>query len=204
MGGNVKIFIDSNNIYKEACKLLGERKIKLSWVDFINGVFNEYRNRDADAQLRQAYYYSALSDRTDNPTKYDNQKRFLDALAKVSFIEVKIGYLLKVPTNPSVPIDIADTSTYRHIEKDTDTKFSNDIMENFYKEQCDIFIIMAADGDHFDTIERVVKEGKKVILAVPVGMPCQKLKSVIGEENVIYLTKDMIASHLVKEFASKG
>lgn len=110
------MYIDSNNFYKNVQELYSNKSIRIDWFKAILGLRNIIQN-DYECSFSKAYYYSALSDRNDNPEKFDKHKAFLDYLDRIPFIDTVIGKLSRIPRNQDIPIDKNDPSTYRHIEK---------------------------------------------------------------------------------------
>ena len=195
---NFMMFIDSNNFYKNSQRLLQLGSVKFRWADLLIGIRDLFQNEYPETKFIKANYYSALSDREDNPKAYDAQKRFLDAIARVAFIDVIIGYLMKKPRSESVKIDIKDKSTYYHVEKNTDVNLSNDILINCLGNGVDIVLLIATDGDYADTINKVKTCGKEIFVVVPEGTPFYKIKSLVEDKNIIYLKESFLKNYLVK------
>ena len=192
----IMMFIDSNNFYKNAENLVG-KKPKFCWASLILGIRDLYQQVESDSNFIKAYYYSALADRADNPIKYDAQKRFLDAIARLSFVEVILGYLMRKPTDEAVPIDKNNPATYYHVEKGTDVNLSNDILMNAFQQKVDVALLVAADGDFEDTIAKARTCGIEFFLVLPLGSPASKLKSLIKPENVIHLDERFLRTFLL-------
>ena len=197
MKKRVMMFVDSNNFHKDCENSLGSNsKPRFNWKDLLLGIRDLYKeNEEDDIIFLKAYYYSALSDREDNPTIYDKHKRFLDAINKIKFIYVKLGHLARVPIEEGKKIVRTDPSTYKHIEKSTDVNISNDILENCLRNNCDVILLISADGDYKDTIERIKDYGKEFYLVLPIGTPADILKKLAGEK-IIYLDKAFLQKYI--------
>lgn len=185
------MYIDANNFYKNIAELYNVKTVKPQWAKLIIGIRNIIQE-DYDCNFSKAYYYSALSDREDNPIKYDKHKRFLDNLNKCTYIDVKISKLLRVPRIYGVPIDKNDPSTYRHSEKSTDTKVSNGMLLS----TADIIVLLSADTDYEDTIRILQRKKKKVLVVIPVGAKSSKIQSTVGSDNVILLDKPFLDKYV--------
>ena len=190
------MFIDSNNFYKHSERLLGSKKIKFNWGDLIIGIRNEYQQYFPDATLLKAIYYTALSDRADNPVAFDKQSRFIEAIKKIPYVEVRTGYLIRQPKDPLVPVDRNNPETYFHRDKETDIKLSNDLLENAWLKKYEHAVIVSADGDFKDTIEKVKQQGVHVAAVIPVGTPAYSIKSVV--HGTYYLSADFLNRYTIK------
>lgn len=189
----IVIFLDSNNFHNGSKNLLGIPSPKFSWANLLLGINKEYINfqkmigGDIDCNLVQVYYYSALSSPNDNPTMYSKQKNFLDAIAKIHFITVKTGFLMKTTQ--------ADGSIKR-IEKQTDTMISNDIITHAYTNAYDVGILISGDADFCGAVEIAKNQGKEIVLCNPVGTVAVQL-SKLCEPNIIYLDDKFLRGHLL-------
>ena len=179
------MYIDSNNFYKNITNLYDTNSIKLNWQLLCLGI-RDVIQEDYECYFSKAFYYSALSDRNDNPAKYDSHKKFLDNLNQCKYIDVVIGKLLRVPTNPNVPINKNDPSTYKHIEKTTDINVSNGMLNS----TADIIVLLSADTDFESTIRLLKKQGKTVLVVVPIGAKSSHIQHIVGDDNVILLDKN--------------
>lgn len=194
----IMMFIDSNNFHND-CKLcLGATSTpKFNWLKLILGIRDLYQEQEPDSNLYKAFYYSALSDREDNPTMYDKHKKFLDAINKIRFLEVKLGHLMRIPVVDGQPVDKTNPSTYKHVEKRTDVNISNDILENSIRNNCDVIILVSADGDYEDTIKNITSNySKEFFLVLPIGTPADRLKKLAGT-NILYLDKSFLEKYII-------
>ena len=179
------MYIDSNNFYNNIAGLYNKKTVRLNWQSLCLGI-RDIIQEDYNCNFSIAFYYSAFSDRSDNPDKYDSHKKFLDNLNKCKFIEVVVGKLSRVPTNPDVPIDKNDPSTYKHVEKTTDINVSNGMLTS----SADIIVLLSADTDYEGTIKLLQEQGKTVLVAVPIGAKSSYIQHIVGNDNVILLDKN--------------
>lgn len=194
--GRLIIFIDSNNFYKNSERLLDSPRPKFNWGNLILGLRDKYQERFPDANLLKAYYYTALSDREDNPTAYDRQSAFITAIERIPFIETRVGYLSRIPRNKDVPVDRRDPSTYVHRDKRTDVTLSNDLLENAILKKYEHAAIVSADGDFDDTIQRIKVLGIKVCAMIPLGAPASSIRS--AADDTIYIEPAFLQKHRIK------
>ncbi len=193
MKPTMMMFIDSNNFYKNVADIYLGNKIKLKWTKMILGIRDEIQQL-IDCYFSKAYYFSALSNRNDNPAVYDAHKKFLDNLNKCSYVEVVTGNLIKVPAQEGIEINPAIPSTYRHIEKNTDINMASEMLIS----SADIVVVLSADSDFDSTIERIKKSGKKVILVNPVGSKNSQLVHRVGREDSILLDKNFFDKYVIE------
>lgn len=191
MKPTLMMYIDGNNFYKNIAELYNVKNVYPNWKGLLLGV-RDLIQEDIDCYFSKAYFFSSLSDRNDNPAVYDGHKKFLDNLNKCPFIEVVVGKLKCIPKIDGVPIDKSNPNTFKHIEKNTDINMSNEMMIS----QADIVVVLSADADFKDTIERLKAKGKMVIAVAPVGSKTSHIKSVVGQENMIYLDTNFLDKYV--------
>lgn len=185
------MYIDANNFYKNIADVYGVKNVKPNWKNLCLAI-RDLIQQDYDCNFSKAYYYSALSDRVDNPNVYDKHKRFLDNLNQCKFIDVIIGKLSRVPRYPDIPVDKNNPSTYIHIEKATDVNVSNGMLIS----TADIIVLLSADTDYEYTIHMLQKRGKKVLVIIPIGAKSSRIQSVVGDENVYFLDKEFLDKYV--------
>ena len=179
------MYIDSNNFYKNITDLSDTKPIRLNWQSLCLGI-RDVIQEDYSCNFSKAFYYSALSDRSDNPDKYDSHKKFLDNLNQCKYIDVVIGKLSRVPIDSTTPINKNDPSTYKHVEKTTDVNISNGMLTS----TADIIVLLSADTDFESTIRLLKKQGKTVLVVVPIGAKSSHIQHIVGDDNVILLDKN--------------
>lgn len=182
MKPTLMMYIDRNNFYKNIAELYKVKNVYPNWSKLILGI-RDLIQEDCECCFKKAFFFSALSDRADNPNVYDRHKTFLDKLNKCSYIDVITGKLKCVPRIEGVPIDKSNPNTYKHVEKNTDVNISNEMLVS----SADIIVLMSADTDFEDTLVRLKRRVKKILAVAPIGSKTSQIASVIGEENMIYL-----------------
>lgn len=193
----MNMYIDSNNFYKNAIQLLGSDRVKFNWGSLVLGI-RDIIQADYPSKFSKANYYSALSEEADSPTKYAGQKKFLDAIDRIPYIDVHIGRLSKVPRHEGVPINLGDPSTYKHIEKNTDINISNDMLSDMFTGGTDIFLLCSADGDFANTIQRIKDKNKTVLALTPSGSRSITVRNVIGDQYMYYVDEAFLSKYIVK------
>jgi uncharacterized LabA/DUF88 family protein len=113
-------------------------------------------------------------------------KKFLDNLNQCKYIDVVIGKLSRVPIDSATPINKNDPSTYKHVEKTTDVNISNGMLTS----TADIIVLLSADTDFESTIRLLKKQGKTVLVVVPIGAKSSHIQHIVGDDNVILLDKN--------------
>jgi len=185
------MYIDSNNFYKNVCELYPDDKISIKWESLILGIRDIIKS-DYDCRFAKSYY-SALSDRSDNPNKYDNHKRFLDKLGSCPYIDVIIGKLARVALSNNIPIDRDNPNTYKHIEKKTDINMNNGMLSS----SADIIVILSDDSDFCPTVNLLKRRGKIVLLVAPVGSKGADMENTVGQENVYYIDQSILNRYVI-------
>ena len=185
----MRMFVDANNFHSITNELFGE-KTKVDLYKLFLDVRDYFQEHHYKCYFDKAYYYSALSIREDNPALYDEHKRFLAFIEKIPFIKVVCGFLAKRPYHKNIPINIEDSSTYFHIEKETDVNLSNEMLESAFKKEYDVGLLFAADGDYSDTLVRLREYPVEIYVVLPEGAPSSRLQSVVGKNKIIRLPKE--------------
>ncbi len=185
------MYIDANNFYKNIADLYKVKRVKPNWKKLCLGI-RDLIQQDYECTFAKAYYYSALSDRNDNPQIYDKHKHFLDNLNKCKFIDTFIGKLSRVPRYPNVPIDKNNPATYVHVEKTTDINVSNGMLIS----TADIIVLLSADTDYEYTIQMLKKRGKTVLVIIPIGSKSSHIQNIVGNENVYFLDKSFLDKYV--------
>lgn len=182
MALTLMMYIDGNNFYRNIADLYKVKNVYPDWKRLILGIRDLIQEKHK-CYFKKAFFFSALSDRNDNPNVYDGHKAFLDNLNKCSYIDVITGKLKCVPKIEGVPIDKSKPNTYKHVEKNTDINISNEMLVS----SADIIALMSADIDFEDTLVRLKSKGKKILAVAPIGSKTSQIANVIGKENMIYL-----------------
>ena len=138
----VAIFIDGSNLYHsldENCK-----RYDLDFGAFTTKLV-KYR------QLFRVYYYNALLDKVRHPQRYQDQQRFLSALYKTPYLEVRLG-------TSKVRGDTA-------VEKGVDIMMATDMLRLAWSDIYDVAVMVTGDGDFAYAVQAVKDLGKHVEVA---------------------------------------
>ena len=191
MKPTLMMYIDGNNFYKNIAELYGVKNVYPKWKSMILGI-RDLVQQDYDCYFSKAYFFSSLSDRADNPTKYDNHKKFLDKLSECPYIDTIIGKLKCVPKDKDIPIDKNNPDTYKHVEKNTDVNMSNEMLLS----DADIIVILSADSDFENTVNILRQRGKTILAIAPIGSKTSQIRNVVGQDNMIYLNHDFLDNYI--------
>jgi uncharacterized LabA/DUF88 family protein len=151
----VMIFIDGSNFY-HALKNLGVTSIDFKHLcDSLIG---------RERELVRVYYYNAPVNQSEEPEKYKRQQKFFNYLRNLDYFEVKLGRLEKRSTGV--------------VEKGVDVKIATDMLWCAVQDLYDVAILISADGDFADVVQRVKDLGKHVEVAYPEGGRLYHLRQV--------------------------
>lgn len=118
--------------------------------------------------LLRTYVYTAQGDKEDNPEAHEKHRRFIDALRRIPRVEPVVGFLSK-QSIPDKVFNPKDSSTYIHVEKETDVNIAKDLLTKAFFNAYDTAIIISADSD-FVPVFKVVREiGKNIELVMVSG-----------------------------------
>jgi len=140
----VAIFIDGSNLYHCLRDQFGKTRFDMEIL------------RDklcANRKLIRTHYYNAMIAQQIDPVAYQNQQRFFQALANISYFEIHLGRL-EPRGNTSV-------------EKDVDVRLAVDMVTGAYRDNYDTAIIVSGDGDFAYAVQAVKDRGKHVENACP-------------------------------------
>jgi len=141
----VAIFIDGSNLYHNLKKF----NIKTKFEEIIKRV-------ETKREVVDIFYYTALLDKSINEEKYNEHKRFLDKIKKISNFHIVLCNLRRIV--------LSDGSVEFAIKGD-DVYLATDLIKGAYEDLYDIAIILSGDADFIPAINLVRKNGKKVINA---------------------------------------
>jgi len=141
----VMIFIDGSNLYHN----LRRFNIKTKFEQIIKKV-------ETKREVINIFYYTALLDKSIDEKRYNEHKRFLDKIKKISNFHIVLCNLRKVI--------LLDGSVDFTIKGD-DVYLATDLIKGSYENLYDVAIIISGDADFIPAINLVRKNGKKVINA---------------------------------------
>lgn len=159
------VFIDGSNFYHACRESLGRTDVDL-------GKFGRYLV--GDRELVRIYYYNCPlpSDAPDEQRRA--QERFYGALARVPYLEVRLGKLIPKDFKCSRCSEI----TRRPVEKGVDMRIGVDMLSLASKGLIDVAVLVSGDGDLVEAIKAVKELGKHVELAaLPAGRSWDLVKA---------------------------
>ncbi len=101
--------------------------------------------------LFRTYYYNVLRDRERNPQAYDDQQKFLAALYKTPYMDIRLG-------GSKMRGDVA-------VEKGIDIMLATDMLRFAWNDLYDVAVLVSGDGDYAYAVQAVKDLGKYVEVA---------------------------------------
>ena len=101
--------------------------------------------------LFRTYYYNILRDRERNPQAYDDQQKFLAALYKTPYMDIRLG-------GSKMRGDVA-------VEKGIDIMLATDMLRFAWNDLYDVAVLVSGDGDYAYAVQAVKDLGKYVEVA---------------------------------------
>jgi uncharacterized LabA/DUF88 family protein len=141
----VAIFIDGSNLYHN----LKRFNIKTTFEEIINKV-------ETKREIIDIFYYTALLDKSIDEKRYNEHKRFLDKIKKISNFHVVLCNLRKM---------VLEDGSIDFTIKGDDVYLATDLIKGAYENLHDVAIIVSGDADFIPAIKLVQKNNKKVINA---------------------------------------
>lgn len=115
----------------------------------------------AHAELVRTYYYDAIVNESQKETR-DEQKEFFKSLRTISFLETRLGQLVK--------------SEKGNRQKGVDILMAIDMLSKAYENHYDVSVLFAGDADFVELVKAVKDAGKRVFGAYIVGHVSEELK----------------------------
>lgn len=154
----VCVFIDGSNFYKACQRNLGRTDVNLG--GFAQMLVGPNRH------LVRTYYYSSLVPPDADEEKRKGQQRFLNALKRQPYLEVRTATLVKRDVE-------CRSCGHKHQtwqEKGVDMWIGVDMLAGASKSLYDVAILVTGDGDLRHAVQAVKDLGKHVELATfPIG-----------------------------------
>ncbi len=101
--------------------------------------------------LFRTYYYNVQRDRERNPQAYDDQQKFLAALYKTPYMDIRLG-------GSKMRGDVA-------VEKGIDIMLATDMLRFAWNDLYDVAVLVSGDGDYAYAVQAVKDLGKYVEVA---------------------------------------
>ncbi len=153
MADRVAVFIDGSNFYYQCRDNLGRTD-----VDF--GAFTGWLVSPARTLVR-TYYYTVPLTPDHSEEQRTSQQKFLGALHRVPYLEVRLGKLVRRDTTCPACGDHRE----RHVEKGVDMRIGVDMVGGAAKKLYDTAILVSGDGDLAEAIKAVKELGQHVEVA---------------------------------------
>lgn len=146
MPNRVMIFIDGSNVYHSVRDLY--QRTDIDYAKLVTCLTN---GRD----YQRTYFYGALVDQARELQAYKDQQRFLAALTRLPYFEVRMGHLV-----------YRGSPAARPIEKGVDVRLAVDMLTRAYSDHFDVAVLVSGDNDFADLVQAVKDRGKHVEVAL--------------------------------------
>jgi uncharacterized LabA/DUF88 family protein len=150
----VVVFIDGSNFYYAIKRAYG-----ITRVDFQKLLEHLRQGR----KLIRAYYHITSVPEEKDIQEARSQQRFLHALRRVPYLEIKFGRLEKRETE-CVSCKVKSSIW---VEKAVDVTLAVDMVRMAYQNSYDTAVVVSGDGDFSAAVEVVKNAGKNVEFAYP-------------------------------------
>lgn len=165
----VIVYIDGFNFYYGLRKNRSWRKYY--WLDIVK--FFESFMRD-NQELVAVKYFSA---KPDNEDKRRNQNALFQANKENSKFHLILGKYLK----KEIKCFNCGYTIYTHEEKESDVRLATTIIEDVFKDACDISIVVSADSDMVPAVEIAQEQGHPVFVYFPPFQNSSNLRTMCGK-----------------------
>ena len=142
----VMIFIDGSNMYHSLRHFF--KRTGLDIGKFCQKILGKRR-------LVRIYYYNAQVGQKEEPERFKEQKKFLDGVAAIPYMELRLGRLVynNWPNNPPY-------------EKGVDVQLATDMITHSFRENYDTAVLVAGDNDFVGALQALKDNGKNVEVAL--------------------------------------
>lgn len=190
----VIFLVDGFNLYHSILKLKEETGYSAKWLD-LRSLFKSYLHLfGREARLEKVYYFSAIPSYLDiyNPGKLQRHRLYIDCLDHIG-VKVILGRF----KSKDVYCHRCKSMILKHEEKETDVAVAVKLFEVFFKNECDIVVIVSGDTDLVPAIKtcRDLFTQKKIVFAFPFARKSKELLSLAPGSFVI--SKNQYAKHLL-------
>ena len=188
--------IDGFNLYHSARAVEKVLRTSTKWLN-INSLCSSYLHLISGfigkkVKLQSIYYFSALASHLEasHPDVTERHKKFIRCL-KDTGIKVKLSQFkakeIKCPK--------CGTEFTKHEEKETDVSIAIKLLEIFFKDECDIAVIVSGDTDLAPALKTAISlcNDKIVICAFPYGRKNNELANLA--HNSFKINKNQYAAH---------
>lgn len=112
---------------------------------------------------------------------YANRYKWIKNFNSLPYADLIEGKCVARQTNPDVPMNPFDTSTYYATEKGTDLNLAVHALSKAYSNSYDVAYIMSGDTDYISLYRQLKMIGKIVILVLVEGQSQDKLQHEVDE-----------------------
>jgi uncharacterized LabA/DUF88 family protein len=149
----VAIFIDGSNLYWSLKEQFGRTRIDIGLLSH-----KVLGNREL---TRIYYYYAPLND-VEFPDAARDQRKFLGALSRIDYLEVRLGKLVKRTIFYQCPQCNYQYSRDIFLQKGVDTRIVIDMLRLAMRGLYDTGILISGDADLSEAVQSVKELGKHV------------------------------------------
>ena len=142
----VMIFIDGSNMYHSLRHFF--KRTGLDIGKFCQKILGKRR-------LVRIYYYNAQVGQKEEPERFQEQKKFLDGVAAIPYMELRLGRL--------VYNNWPNTPPY---EKGVDVQLATDMITHSFRGNYDTAVLVAGDNDFVGALQALKDNGKNVEVAL--------------------------------------
>lgn len=153
----VFVFIDGSNLYHGLKNYLGNGKAIPIDIRKLSEILSGTGRR-----LVKILYYTAPVNQQDDKEGYRRQQTFLSKLRQVSFLDLRLGRLVKRSKEFECKHCRQITSLDFRNEKGIDVFIASDLLVHAFDEQYDTAILVSEDGDFVPAVQEVQRLSKKV------------------------------------------
>lgn len=153
----VFVFIDGSNLYHGLKNHLGSGKAVPINVRKLCELLSGTGRR-----LVRILYYTAPVKQQENKESYRRQQTFLSKLRQISFLDLRLGRLVKRSKEFECEHCNKKTSFNFHNEKGVDVFIASDLLVHAFDDQYDTAILVSEDGDFVPAVQEVQRLSKKV------------------------------------------
>lgn len=156
----VVVYIDGSNLYHSCKQAFGKLPDVCKLRDKLVG----------DRRLVRSYYYTAPVNATKQPEVAQEQQRFIHAIQRLPYSEVRQAGRLVYP--PGWPKESAT-------EKGVDVQLVTDMLTHCFKDLCDTCILVSGDTDYAPALQSIKDAGKHIEVALfPPLSSSQRLRDI--------------------------
>lgn len=124
-----------------------------------------------------------------------NYYKWVQGMKNGKYLDVVEGRYIGRPVDDSVPMNIADKSTYYKVEKGTDINLAIHAVSKAHNNAYDVAFIVSADTDYISLYKQLKDMGKLVVVVAVSG---QNIRKVIPEVDDYILLDDTFFSKHVR------